>query len=82
MSKKTDLENIKRIVEEEAIEVFVEYNAQFEFHHFCNDLKTVFVHELPETEVEVDFKMTKNLEKKLKELSKRYTVGIFYQSKK
>ena len=82
MSKKTDLENIKRIVEEEAIEVFVEYNAQFEFHHFCNDLKTVFVYELPETEVEVDFKMTKNLEKKLKELSKRYTVGIFYQSKK
>tara|TARA_Y100001972_G_C7572943_1_gene287553 strand:+ start:281 stop:529 length:249 start_codon:yes stop_codon:yes gene_type:complete len=82
MSKKTDLENIKRIVEEEAIEVFVEYNAQFEFHHFCNDLKTVFVYQLPETEVEVDFKMTKNLERKLKELSKRYTVGIFYQSKK
>ena len=76
------LENIKRIVEEEAIEVFVEYNAQFEFRHFCNDLKTVFIYELPETEVEVDFKMTKNLERRLKELSKRYTVGIFYQSKK
>jgi len=82
MPKKADLEKIKSIVEEEAIEVFAEHNAQFEFHHFCGELKTVFIYELPETKVEVDFGMTKRLEKRLKELSKRYTVGIFYQSKK
>jgi hypothetical protein len=82
MPKKTDLEKIKKIVEDEAVEVYVEHDAQFEFHHFCNDLKTIFVYESLETSKPVDFKMLKNLEHQLKKISSRYTVGILYQAKK
>ena len=84
MSKKADLEvdNIISIVKEEAISAISEYDAQYEFHHYCNDLKTIFIYEIPETKVPVEFSMVKGLEARLKKLNKRYTVGIFYQANK
>jgi len=82
MSKKEELEAIKKIVEEESVTAFVDNGAQYEFHHLCGDLGTVFIYELPESEVPVEFEMVKNLEKRLKVLSAKHTVGIFYQGKK
>jgi len=82
MPKKEELEKIKTIVEEEALDAFIEHNMKYEFHHLCGDLGTVFIYELPESEVPVEFEMVKNLEKRLKVLSAKHTVGIFYQGKK
>jgi len=81
MSKKEDLEAVKKIVEEESIAAFIDYNARYEFHHLCGDLKTIFVYESPDTSTPVEFEMLKDLERRLKELNSRYTVGILYQAK-
>ncbi len=83
MSDKKEIENkVKAIIEEESLEAFIDHNVKYEFHHICNEVKTVFIFELPDTEVPVEFSMVKNLENRLKELNSRYSVGIFYQGKK
>ena len=77
-SKKTDIEKIMRIVEEESLECLVEHDAVFEFKKYNSDIKTIFIRETEDSEKNVEFFMIQNLKRRLKELNPRYVVGIIY----
>ena len=74
-----DIDKMKKIVEEESLEVLVDYNAEFEFNHFCPQVQIVYVLELPSSQESLEYHMLTNLSKRIAEINSRYKVGIFFE---
>jgi hypothetical protein len=77
--KKKQLDVIKTVVEEEALECYLEYDAEFNFYEYSKEVQTIFVLESKETNNPVEFHMLKRLEKRLRKINPRYMVGIFFE---
>lgn len=74
-----DIDKIKKIVEEEVLEVIIDYNAEFEFDHFCSKVETVYVLEISSSQESVEYHMLENLSKRIAEINPRYKVGIIFE---
>tara|TARA_Y100000034_G_scaffold44191_1_gene54133 strand:+ start:1347 stop:1667 length:321 start_codon:yes stop_codon:yes gene_type:complete len=80
-NKKQELKLIKKIVEEESIDAFISYNAEYEFKEFNNDVKTVYVWENHTSQNSVEYHMLDKLIERIKEINPRYRVGIMFEEK-
>lgn len=73
-----DIDKIKKIVEEEVLEIIIDYNAKFKFDHFCPQVEIVYILEISSHE-SVEYHMLENLSKRLVEINPRYKVGIIFE---
>ena len=80
-NKKFELKLIKKIVKEEAIDAFIDYNVEFDFLELDKEVQTIYVFENRESQNSVEFYMLENLSKRIKEINPRYQVGIMYEEK-
>lgn len=78
-ARKKELNEIQRIVEEEALECYLEYDAEFTFNDYSGDVQTIFVRESPDTNNPVEFHMLEKLKRRLKKINSRYMVGIIFE---
>ena len=74
--KKKLVDKIKDIVEEEAIKSYYDYDIDYEFKKYNSDTKMIFVFQRPESNVDIEFRMLANLEKRLQKINPRFLVGI------
>lgn len=79
--RKLEIELIKKIVDDEALNVFLNYNAEFEFRELDKEVKTVYVYELRESPKSVEFYMLDDMLARIKEINPRYAVGILFEEK-
>ena len=82
MSKKFELQQLKKIVEEFAIDAFIHYNVEFNFDGFDREVQTVYVREQISSPNSVEFYMLEEMAEKIKQINPRYRVGIIYQERK
>jgi len=80
-NKKFETEQLKKIVEEAAIDAFISYNVEFDFHGYDRDVRTVYIKEHVSSPNSVEFYMLKEMEERIKEINSRYNVGILYQER-
>ena len=74
-----DIDKIKKIVEEEVLEVIIDYNAEFEFDHFCPKVQIVYVLELSSSHEPVEYHMLENISRRISEINPRYKIGIIFE---
>jgi len=80
-NKKFVLELIKKIVDEESTNAFIDFNVEFEFQKFEKEVQTVYVFENRQSPNTVEFYMLENLLKRIKKINPRYRVGIMFEEK-
>tara|TARA_Y100001963_G_scaffold101412_1_gene139480 strand:- start:19 stop:294 length:276 start_codon:yes stop_codon:yes gene_type:complete len=80
-NKKFELEQIKRIVSDAAVDAFISYNVEFDFHGYDRDVRTVYVKEHVGSPNSVEFYMLKEMEEEIRKINSRYSVGILYQER-
>ena len=78
---KKEIDLLKQIAKEESTDCFIDYNVEFDFHHFSKDVQMLFVKEHINSPNPVEFYMLKNLEKRIQKINSRYKVGILYTAK-
>jgi hypothetical protein len=81
MSKKSELQQLKKIVEEFAVDAFIRYNVDFFFHGFDGDVQTVYVRETLDSPNPVEFYMLDEMLERIQKINSRYAVGILYTEK-
>ena len=80
-NKKLEIQQIKKIVDDAAIEAFISYNVEFDFHGYDREVRTVYVKEHISSPNSLEFYMLENLEEQIKQINPRYSVGILYQER-
>lgn len=80
-NKKFELELIKKIVDEESINAFIDFNVEFEFRNFDKEVQTVYVFENRQSPNTVEFYMLENILERIKKINPRYRVGIIFEEK-
>jgi hypothetical protein len=80
-NKKFELELIKKIVDEESINAFVDFNVEFEFRNFDKEVQTVYIFENRQSPNTVEFYMLKDILERIKKINPRYRVGIMFEEK-
>ena len=81
MAKKKLTDTLKEIVEEEALYIYVNYDAECSYRKYSPDVKTIFAYESPTTNNKLEFYMLEQLEKRLQKINERFIVGIIYTAK-
>jgi hypothetical protein len=80
-NKKLEIEQIKKIVSDTAIEAFISYNVEFDFHDYDKEVRTVYIKESVDSPNSVEFYMLTEMEEQIKKINRRYSVGIIYQER-
>ena len=80
-NKKLEIEQIKKIVNDAAVDAFISYNVEFDFHGYDREVRTVYVKESVDSPNSVEFYMLEAMEEQIKEINRRYSVGILYQER-
>jgi len=80
-NRKFEIELIKKVVDEESINAFIDFNVEFEFRSFDKEVQTVYVYENVESPNTVEFYMLENLSKRIKEINPRYRTGIIFEER-
>tara|TARA_R100000278_G_scaffold120532_1_gene103047 strand:- start:704 stop:985 length:282 start_codon:yes stop_codon:yes gene_type:complete len=78
-ARKKEISIMKQLVEEEALDCYLEYDAEYTFHHFSGDVQTLFVYQAIDSNNPVEFHMLEKLKSRLKKMNSRYMVGIIFQ---
>tara|TARA_Y100000114_G_scaffold138819_1_gene142174 strand:+ start:643 stop:912 length:270 start_codon:yes stop_codon:yes gene_type:complete len=81
MAKKKLTDTLREIVEEEALHVYVNYDAECSYKKYNSDIKTIFVYESPTSNNKLQFYMLNELQSRLKKINERFVVGIIYTAK-
>lgn len=79
MATKKEVELMKKIVAEEALECYLEHDAEYEFHGFDNEVKTLYIWESRDTKNPVEFPMLGPLQRRIAKINPRYRVGILFE---
>ena len=80
-NKKFELELIKKIVDEESTNAFIDFNVEFEFQNFDKEVQTVYVLENRQSPNTVEFYMLEDILERIKKINPRYRVGIMFEEK-
>ena len=75
----SEIDQIIKIVDEEALEIIIDYNAEFKFDHFCPKVQIVYVLELPGSQEPVEYHMLKTLASRVAGVNPRYKIGIIFE---
>lgn len=79
MANKKEIEQIKKIVSEEALDCYLDHDAEYEFHEFNNEVQTVYVWQCRDTKNPVEYVMLGPLERRIAKINPRYRVGIMFE---
>ena len=79
MASKKEIEQMKKIVSEEALECYLEHDAEYEFHRFDNEVQTLYVWQCRDSKNSVEFEMLKPLERRVAKINLRYRIGILFE---
>ena len=74
--KKKLVDKIRDIVEDEAVKGYYDYDIDYEFRKYNSDTKMIFIFQRPESNVDIEFRMLTDLEKRLQKINPRFLVGI------
>jgi|TARA_R110000824_G_scaffold283955_1_gene472265 hypothetical protein len=80
-NKKFELELIKKIVDEESTNAFIDFNVEFEFQNFDKEVQTVYVLENRQSPNTVEFHMLEDILERIREINPRYRVGIMFEER-
>jgi hypothetical protein len=78
---KKDLEVMKKLVEEESLECYTEYDAEYHFDCFSKDVATLYVRQHSDSVNPVEFHMLKRLQEFVTAVNPRYKVGIIFEDR-
>jgi len=76
------IKKIKELCEAEARKVAVVHKSKFKFDHFDAEVKMVFVKEEYDSTELLEHEMLDDLRMQVKEIDKRWVIGMIYQGKK
>jgi hypothetical protein len=79
MASKKEVELMKKIVTEEALDCYLDNDAEYEYHGFDNEVQTLYVWESRDTENPVEYAMLGPLERRVAKINPRYRVGILFE---
>ena len=70
---------LKELVNETAVDLFIDKNVKLEFHHYDSYLKMVLIKELEDSESPVTYEMLEPLKGKIREkINKRWHISILH----
>ena len=81
MASKKEVEAMKKIVAEEALDCYLDNDAEYEFHGFDKEVQTLYIWESRDTQNPVEFAMLKPLERRIAKINPRYRVGILFEDR-
>jgi|TARA_R110000851_G_scaffold73182_3_gene161563 hypothetical protein len=76
VASKKEIELMKKIVEEEALDCYLDHEAEYEFEEFNNEVETLYVWQLQGTKNPVEYEMLTGLVRRIAKIDPRYRVGI------
>ena len=79
MPSKKEIEQMKKIVLEEALDCYLDHDAEYEFHEFNNEVQTLYVWQCGDTKTPVEYAMLGPLERRIAKINPRYRVGIMFE---
>ena len=79
MANKREVELMKRIVSEEALDCYLDHDAEYEFHGFDNEVQTLYIWQNRDTKNPVEYGMLGPLERRIVKINPRYRVGIMFE---